>query len=300
MEKIFAKHIIMNASLKSNWFGSDYNMNIYRGCSHGCIYCDSRSDCYKDPNFNVVKIKDNALPIIRDDLDSKVKKGVIATGAMSDPYNPFEKELQLTRHALELIDAYEFGVAIATKSDLVTRDIDILKSIKTHSPVIVKITITCADDNLCSTLEPNVASSSLRFAALKQLSDAGIFCGVLMMPILPFINDNEENVKEIVLKAYQAGAKFIYPSFGMTLRAGNREYYYDKLEQLFPGTKEKYIKTYQTRYSCTSRHAKKLYQIFTTECLKYGILYDMDQITLAYKKGYTSNAIINYKNILHK
>ena len=261
-------------------------MNIYRGCSHGCIYCDSRSDCYRDANFDTVKAKENALQIIRDDLRRKVKKGVVATGAMSDPYNPFEQELRLTRNAFELINAFDFGVAIDTKGTLVTRDIDILNDIKSHSPVIVKITITASDDDLSKKIEPNAPASSERFDTIRKLSEAGIICGILMMPLLPFINDTKENVERILTKAKDAGAKFVYPSFGMTLRQGSREYYYKNLDGLFPGIKHEYISAYGNNYMCTSRNSKKLWDLFVSLCNQYGLLYDMRSITRFYKLGY--------------
>ncbi len=286
MQTIPAKQLVYSMKKGSEWFGADYNMNIYRGCSHGCIYCDSRSACYKNPDFDTIKVKENALELIRDDLRRKVKKGVVATGAMSDPYNPLERELFLTRNALELINAFRFGVAIDTKSALVERDIDILQDIKRHSPVIVKMTITTGDDVLCKKLEPNVYVSSERFIALNELSGGDIFCGVLMMPLLPFINDTEENVLGIVEKAKAAGARFVYPAFGMTLRQGNREYYYEKLDALFPGMNHKYAKAYGERYMCTSRKAKKLWGIFVERCQELELLYDMKAITRAYKSGY--------------
>ncbi len=286
LQTIPAKQLVYNMKKGSDWFGADYNMNIYRGCTHGCIYCDSRSDCYKNPDFGVIKVKEKALELIRDDLRRKVKKGVVATGAMSDPYNPLERELLLTRNALELINAFRFGVAIDTKSALVERDLDILCDIKRHSPVIVKMTVTTNDDALCKKLEPNVSVSSERFAALEALSCGGIFCGVLMMPILPFINDTEENVLGIADNAKRAGARFVYPAFGMTLRQGNREYYYEKLDALFPGMNHKYAKTYGERYMCNSRKAKQLWNVFTERCRELGLLYDMKAITRAYKSRY--------------
>jgi len=286
METIPAKTIVCRTQKPSYWFGADYNMNIYRGCSHGCVYCDSRSDCYQNIDFDTIKVKENALKIIRDELKRKVKTGVIATGAMSDPYNPFEQKLKVTRNALELINAFGFGVAIATKSSLVARDADILRDIKTHSPVIVKMTITTADDDLCKKLEPCVPASTERFAALEALASNNIYCGVLMMPILPFINDSEDNILEILNKAKAAGASFVYPAFGMTLRSGNREYYYEKISNLFPGVKEKYIKRYGDRYSCTSPKAKKLWEVFAAQCERLGMVYDMKAITNNYKMGY--------------
>jgi DNA repair photolyase len=283
MEYIEAKTIIQRVKNPGFWFGNDYNMNIYRGCCHGCIYCDSRSECYRIDDFDTVRAKANAIEIIRDDLRRKVKKGVVSTGAMSDPYNPFEKELLLTRKALTLLHAFDFGAAIATKSDLVTRDIDILSDINENNPVIVKITITSADDEITKLIEPNATSTNSRFEAINKLSKAGIFAGLLLMPVLPFILDNEENILEIVEKAYEAGARFIYPAFGMTMRANQREYYYDKLDRHFPGLREKYIKTYGNNYTCTSRKAKKLWGVFTEKCDEYGILYDMRRIISAYK-----------------
>lgn len=286
-----AKTIVSRVQKPSHWFGAEYNMNIYRGCSHGCIYCDSRSDCYNNKDFDTVKSKENALQIIRNELRRKVSTGVIATGAMSDPYNPFEHRLKLTRNALELINAYVFGVAIATKSTLVTRDVDILQDIITHSPAIVKITITTANEELCKKLEPNVSPASERFQALSVLAYNNIFCGVLMMPIFPFINDNEENILQILRCAKQSGAQFVYPAFGMTLREGNREYYYGQLDKLFPELKENYIKRYGNLYENPSPYAKKLWGIFTTECERLGLLYNMKAIIGRYKAGYAKQQL---------
>ena len=285
METIPAKTIVTKTK-STFWFGLDYNMNIYRGCSHGCIYCDSRSLCYHNTDFGTVKQKENPLEIIRNDLRRKVRTGIVGTGSMSDPYNPLEKNLLLTRHALELINAYEFGVGIATKSSLITRDIDILSDIKRFSPIILKVTITTFDDDLCKKIEPNVSSSSERFNAVKKLSEAGLFTGILLMPILPFINDTADNILNIVHKAKSCGAKFIYPAFGTTLRSGSREYFYDRLDEFFPGIKEKYIKQFNLRYNCPSKNADKLWDIFKNECDKLGILYSMKDIVNSYKMGY--------------
>lgn len=285
MEYIPAKQLITRTKDRS-WFGTRYNMNIYKGCSHGCIYCDSRSNCYQIENFSQVRAKQDALAIIKKQLSGRIGAGVIGTGSMSDPYNPFEKEMLLTREALKLIDRYHFGVAIATKSDLVTRDIDILSQINKHSPTIVKVTITSVTDELSKIVEPNVCPSSARFDALAKMADAGIFCGILMMPILPFIEDNEENIIGIVRRAADCGVQFIYPAIGMTIRDGQREYFYDKLEESFPGLKEKYEKRYGFRYTCTSSRAKKLWEIFANECKKYDILYRMQDIIKVYQSGF--------------
>lgn len=286
MEYISAKTIVTHTK-STAWFGTEYNMNIYKGCCHGCIYCDSRSECYHVDDFDRVRTKKDALAIIRDDLSRKVRTGVVATGAMSDPYNPFEKELQLTRHALELIDAYDFGVAIDTKSDLILRDIDLLQSIGEHSPVLCKLTITTCDDALCRKIEPNVAVSSRRFEVLHTLRDAGIFAGVLLMPVLPFLEDSTENVLGIVRLAQENGARFIYPAFGMTMRTNQRDWYLNQLDRLFPeqNLRKKYER-YGTRYTCTSPRAKALWGVFTAACNKAGILYQMQDIVGAYKQGY--------------
>ncbi|SBW06934.1 Radical SAM domain protein [uncultured Eubacteriales bacterium] len=287
MEYIPAKHLVIR-SKSTEWFGTDHTMNIYKGCCHGCIYCDSRSECYGVEDFDTVRAKENALTIIRDDLQRKVRSGIIGTGAMSDPYNPFEKELLLTRHALELIDAYQFGVAIATKSDLITRDIDILQSIKSHSPVICKLTVTTTDDVLAAKVEPRAPSSTRRLAAIKALSGAGLFAGVLLMPTLPFLEDSVENVISVVEAAADAGARFIYPAFGMTLRQNQREYFLSELERCFPGEglRARYERQYGAYYQCISPNAKILWAAFTKRCGELGLLYEMKHITSAYQCGY--------------
>ena len=286
-----AKNIVFKTQSPDQWYGIDYNMNIYRGCSHGCIYCDSRSDCFKNYDFNTVKAKDNALKIIRDDLRAMPQTGVVGNGAMSDPYNPLEKDLKLTRNSLELINAYNFGVSICTKSALIVRDTDVLLDIKEHSPTIIKFSISSADDELCEKLEPFVSTTSERFEAMQQLSRRGIFCGVQMVPLLPFINDSEDNILQILTMAKEAGAMFVYTYMGMTLRAGSREYYYEHLDKIFPGIKEKYIKRYGTRYNCISSKYKKLWTIFTEECVRLDLLFDMRNIISHYKYGYEKHLL---------
>ena len=292
MEYISAKTLVVK-NKSTSWFGTEYNMNIYKGCTHGCIYCDSRSRCYNIQDFSKVKIKENSLEIIRSELKRKSVTGVISTGSMSDPYNTLEEKTKLTREALKLIDYYKYGVAIATKSPLIVRDIDILKRIQSHSPVICKITITTFDDKLSKVVEPNVAPSSERFEALKKLADNGIYCGILLMPILPYINDTEENIIKIVRKANEVGVKFIYPAFGMTLRDNQRDYYFKSLDENFKGLKERYMKEYKNNYMCGSPKARQLYNIFKEECNKNNILYKMQEITNSYKK----NNIINQMSL---
>lgn len=291
MDFIPAKTIISGYSGDNKWFGNNYNMNIYKGCSHGCIYCDSRSECYHVENFDKVRAKENALTLIHRDLKSKRKTGVIGTGAMSDPYNPIEKEYELTRGALKLINSFGFGISIATKSNLVTRDIDILNKIRQHSPTLIKLTITTCDDVLCKKIEPNVAVSSQRFSALKQLAENNIFAGILLMPVLPFIEDNAENISGIIRLASENGAKFIYPAFGVTLRQNQRDWYYRKLDEIFPHLKEKYARQYGNSYECHSPSSNELWQLMKSECERLGMLYKMADIIRAYKKGYCNDQL---------
>ncbi|SDL33943.1 SPL family radical SAM protein [Romboutsia lituseburensis] len=294
MQYIKVKTIVSQAKNNDNWFGINYNMNIYQGCCHGCIYCDSRSNCYQIIDFDRVRAKENSTEIIKNELRSKRNKGVIGTGAMSDPYNPFERKLMLTRKALEEIDSNRFGVAIATKSDLVVRDIDILKRIQSHSPTLIKMTITTYDDNLCKKIEPSVCESSRRFEAIRKLSDNGIYVGVLLMPILPFINDSEENIKNIIKKAYESNAKFVFSyGLGVTLRQNQRQYYFDQLNKLFPGNNlpQRYINTYKESYINPASNNKKLWRVFKEECEKYNLLYKMEDIIKDYKTNYEKTQI---------
>lgn len=286
MKTVPAKAIVQRTNT-AGWFGCDYNMNIYKGCCHGCIYCDSRSSCYGIERFDEVCKKENALRLIEENLRSKRKKGVVATGSMSDPYNPFEKEEKLTRGALKLLDTYEFGAAVATKGDLIARDIDLFQQIRKHSPVICKITITTARDDVSRKIEPNAPLSSKRFSALRQLSENGIFCGILLMPVLPFITDSEENILRIVQLAAANGASFIYPAFGVTMRERQREWYLNCLTKYFSrelsGKFEQYA---DDRYYCPSPNAKRLSSLFRRKCERKGLLYRMDDIICAYRKGY--------------
>lgn len=286
MQYITAKTIVSGYTDKNSWFGCNYNMNIYKGCSHGCIYCDSRSECYRVENFDSVRAKADALALIDKELAGKRRSGVIGTGSMSDPYNPMEKELELTRGALQLIARYGFGVSIATKSSLVARDADVLQRIQKHAPVLVKMTLTTIDDQLAARVEPHVSRPSQRLEAIKSLSDAGIFTGVLMMPILPFIEDTDENIEGIVRAAHANGAKFVYPGFGVTLRQNQRDWYFDQLDLLFPGMKARYVKQFGHAYSCCSPRVKELKVLFKHTCDELGLLYKMTDIIAAYKAGY--------------
>lgn len=280
MEYIPAKHLL-HRNRSTEWFGTDHTMNLYRGCCHGCLYCDSRSSCYQNPDFDRVKVKADALRILRDDLARKVRPAFIAMGSMSDPYNPFEEELQLTRHALELIDAYQCGVAVATKGGLITRDLDLYQSIQSHSPVICKLTVTTTDANLAAKIEPHAPPPGRRLEALETLAGVGVFAGVLLMPVLPFVEDSAENVLSVVDSAARAGARFVYAAFGVTMRDGQREYFLNGLDRVFPGEGERYRKKYGSRYYCASPRAGELWEIFSARCRELGLLYEMRHIISA-------------------
>jgi len=287
MEYIPAKQIL-SRNRSTAWFGTDYTMNLYRGCCHGCIYCDSRSACYGIEDFGRVRAKENALALLRDELRRKVRPGIVGMGSMSDPYNPFEGELQLTRHALELIDAYDCGVAAATKSDLILRDADLYQSIQAHSPVICKVTVTTADEELASKVEPRAPSPSRRLRAVEGLARAGIFCGVLLMPVLPFLEDRPEQVLEVVDRAADAGARFVYPGFGVTMRQGQREHFLRQLDLAFPdqNLSRRYLARYGNRYQCPSPRARQLWEVFTRRCQDRGLLYQMPRIISAATRNY--------------
>lgn len=283
MEFIPAKTILQKASHSEEWFGIDYNMNLYKGCCHKCIYCDSRSSCYQVEEFDRVRAKENEIEILNKELSRKRKKGVIGIGAMSDTYNPFEKKYEITRKALKLISKYNFGVSIETKSNLITRDIDLFKEINSKANVILKFTITTADDVLSKIIEPCVCVSSERLKAMKKLSDEGLFVGTLLTPIIPFITDSEENIREVIRLSAENGAKFVFSMGGVTLRENQRDYFFKELDKFFPGLKQKYIETFGNDYFCYPLN-KNLSRVFKEECNKYGLIYKMKDIIKAYKK----------------
>jgi len=291
VEYIEAKTILSGYTDKQDWFGLNYNMNLYKGCAHGCIYCDSRSECYRIEEFDRVRAKKDALEMLEKELKTKRKKGTIGVGAMSDTYNPFEKKLEITRGALKLIDKYRYGVGLSTKSNLITRDIDLYKSIMKHSPVILMLTVTSADDMMSKVIEPNVCPSSKRFEALKKLTDSGIYAGILLMPVLPFILDTKENIAAIVEKTYQNGGKFIYPGFGVTLRQNQRTWFYYALDKHFKGIRQKYIETYGDRYGCSIPNYDQIYSVFKQKCNEYNIAYKMGDIITQYKQGYNEEQV---------
>ncbi len=278
METVQAKQLLTPLTPTDDFFYSNYNLNLYRGCSHGCIYCDSRSECYRLDRFDDVRVKENALSLLREELQHKKKPGMVSTGAMSDPYNPYEKELEVTRGALRLLRQYGFGVGFTTKSALAARDGDLLLQIQNAAPVRACFSITAADDTLSHKIEPNVSPSSQRFGALSSLAQKGIFAGVWLNPMLPFITDTEDNIRSLVRMTKENGGQFIVCHFGMTLRTGNREYFYQALDRDFPGLKDEYAKAYGLKYVVTSPRAEALYALFKEECVHHGLYYRFSDI----------------------
>ncbi len=258
---------------------SNNGMNIYRGCTHGCIYCDSRSKCYGFTHeFEDIEVKINAPQLLEKALKSKRKKCMIGTGAMCDSYLHIEENLKLTRKCLELIDQYEYGVAVQTKSTRVLRDMDLLKSINDKTKAVVQMTMTTYDETLCKILEPNVSTTKERFETLLQFKEAGIPTVVWLTPILPFINDTEENIREILEYCVEAGVKgIICFGMGVTLRDGDREYFYKALDKHFPGIKNKYIRTYGNAYDIPSPNNENLLEIFKEVCVKNGMIYQIKE-----------------------
>lgn len=286
MEWIPARQIVTRSKEDGSFYGYDYNMNIYRGCCHGCIYCDSRSECYHVDDFDRVRAKKDALEIIGRELRAKRSGGVISTGAMSDPYNPFEQEYELTRGALELIDRYQFGISVLTKSPLIARDVGLLQRIAHHSVVSAKMTITAANDALCQQLEPHVAPASVRFGAIRTLADAGLFTGIAVVPVLPFLTDSDENIRALVGMAAAAGAKYVYLESGVTLRMNQRDYFYQQLDKLFPGMTDEYILTYGNLYRCTTPRHRAVRKVLAEECRRQGLLYKLGDILAAQQTPY--------------
>ena len=255
-------------------------MNLYRGCSHGCIYCDSRSRCYHiDHAFEDIEVKENAIELLNETLRRKRKKCMIGTGSMTDPYIPLELELEHTRKALSLIDQYSFGCTLITKSSRVLRDLDLLKKIHDKTKCVVQMTLTTFDEDLCRKIEPNVSTTRERFEVLKQLRDAGIPTVVWLCPILPFINDTKENIEGILDYCIEAKVYGVLCfGMGLTLREGNREYFYQQLDLLFPHLKETYVQKYGDSYGIDSPNGPELMRLFHETCEQNGIVHDNKQI----------------------
>lgn len=254
-------------------------MNLYRGCTHGCIYCDSRSTCYHFTHpFEDIEVKQNAPGLLEQVLHSKRKKCMIGTGAMCDPYLHCEEQLQLTRKCLSVIERHGFGLTIQTKSTRLLRDVDLFCKINEKAKCVVQMTLTTYDESLCRIVEPNVSTTRERFEALEILRDLGIPTMVWMTPILPYLNDTRENIEGILNYCIRAKVKgIICFGMGLTLREGDREYYYAALDRHFPGLKERYIHRYGNAYELPSDHSAELLTLFHDTCQKHGILHDPDE-----------------------
>ncbi len=255
-------------------------MNIYRGCQHGCIYCDSRSRCYQFTHgFEDIEVKQNAPGLLDQALRSKRRRCMIGTGSMSDPYMPLEREERLMRRCLEIIDRYEFGAAVITKSDLMLRDLDLLTSINGKAKAVVQMTMTTYDEQLCRILEPGVCTTGRRFETLCELRDSGIPTIVWLSPVLPYINDTRENLEGLLRYCAEAGVRgVICFGMGLTLREGSREYYYAALDRHFPGLKARYQKEFGGEYIVNSPNSSALMRQFHDFCEKNGIMHDNEQI----------------------
>ncbi len=282
--EITSKSILNHVKQPDPWFGLKYNMNLYRGCQHQCIYCDSRSDCYRIDDFSQIQVKINALDLLEDTLPRKRILGTIGFGSMNDPYMPVEKHYRLTGQALEIINQHQFPVHILTKSDLVLRDLETLKQISRIYGA-VSFTITTADDKLAGILEPGAPSPSARFEAMGRLAKAGILTGVTMMPILPFIEDDLENIRRIIRQAGDSGASYIIPSFGISLRPGSRDFFYNKLDISFPGIKDRYIHQFGEEYQCSSPNRRELNKLFQQEINSLDITSKMPVFTPIKRTG---------------
>ncbi len=256
------------------------NMNLYRGCTHGCIYCDSRSLCYNmNHQFEDIEVKENALELLEDTLKRKRKKSMIFTGAMSDPYIPLEKDLLMTRGALEIVLKYGFGISLLTKSDLILRDLDLIKKINEKSKCVVQMTLTSSDDNLSKIIEPNVCTTSRRVEVLKILNQNKIPTIVWLGPILPYILDTEENINNLIDMMIAAKVKgVLYFGIGMTLRSGNREYYYKNLDKYFPNLKQTYINQYKDNYEVMSPNSYFLKSLLDRRLEKHNIMHNINEI----------------------
>lgn len=269
--EIHAKTLLSSNKEPDPWFGIKYNMNLYRGCQHRCVYCDSRSLCYQIKDFdNEVIVKVNAPELLRKELASKRTKGTVCTGSMNDPYGPIERKYGLAGQALYILAEYQFPVHIITKSDLVVKDLPTLRDIA-NTYAAVSFTLTTTDDDLALKLEPNAPPPSARLTAMAKLSAAGIYTGVTMMPLLPFIEDNESNIREILQRASSCGAQYVIPSFGTTMRDGSREPFYAALDLHFPGLRQHYEHYYGDRYDCNSPQHRELKAAFGELCKAYGL-----------------------------
>ena len=263
IKDVYAKTAFTQTGNPGGWFGCRYNMNPYRGCEHRCIYCDSRSQCYGVEDFDhVVEAKVNLPELLREELAKKKHKGIMGFGAMSDPWTYAERKMGLTRACLEVLCQFSWPVHLTTKSDMCLRDLDIISEIAKRSYINIVFTLTTADDALARKIEPGAPPPSERLEAMKILADAGVKTGTLMTPVLPYIEDNKENIRQVVQETAGAGGEFCIGYLGMTLRDRQRVYYYSKLDELFPGLRAKYEAAYGESYSCHVPGGAQLYDFF--------------------------------------
>jgi DNA repair photolyase len=276
IREITAKTMLAHVRQLDEEFGLRYNLNLYRGCQHRCIYCDSRSQCYGIENFDgEVLVKANAIELLARELPRKREKGVIGTGSMNDPYMPAEKDLRLTRRALELITAHGFGVHTLTKSDLALRDLDLYQAIgRVWSAV--SFTVTTPEDALAAQIEPGAPISSRRFAAMERLATAGVRTGTLLMPVLAWITESEDSLREIIRRTAESGGRYVIAYPGLTLRDRQREYFYAQLDKRFPGLRARYERRYGERYSCPPPDSQRLWAVLREACEQFGVRMGVD------------------------
>jgi len=287
VETFPAKRLLLPQRLAEDYFfASSFNLNLYRGCNHGCIYCDTRSECYRIDRFDTLRHKENCIAMLEGELRAKQRTGIVCMGAASDSYNALEEELCLTRQALELFRRYHFGGGIPTKGTLIARDARLLAEIGKAAPVWIALSITTAEAGLSALIEPGAPVSSLRFAALEALASAGVFAGVWINPMLPFVTDSEENLLSLLRMTADCGGRFAMCHFGMTLRTGSREYFYAALdrEPRFHGVKQQYADTFGFSYHCNSPDAERLYFLFRDECKRLKLLYRFEDINRAMRE----------------
>lgn len=268
---------------EAEFFRADWTLNLYRGCNHGCVYCDSRSVCYHMEDFGRVRVKRGCLAALESELRGKKRAGVVSMGAASDAYNALEGKLEVTRGALALLRRYGFGVVIPTKSELIARDADLLGEIARHGYACAVFSITTGDEALAGFLEPAAPAPERRFAAMAKLAVAGVVTGTWLNPMLPFLTDTEANVRDVLRRTADAGGRFAICHFGVTLREGDREYFYQALEAdpRFAGVKAKYVSAFGLSYICTSPEAQRLCEVFDEECDRLGLLRDFASVNQA-------------------
>ncbi len=270
-------------SMPEDFFACDYNLNLYRGCNHGCIYCDTRSVCYQIDRFDTIRVKRDCLRQLEGELRSKKRPGVIGLGAASDSYNRAEASVRATRGALELMRRYGFGVGIPTKGTLVVRDIDVLQEIGRAAPARVSFSVTTCHDELSRRIEPGAPLSSQRLRAMELLAKAGIFTGVWLNPMLPFLCDDERDMVTLLEQIADRGGRFCICHFAVTLREGDREYFYQALDSdaYFAGIKRRYIDAFGLDYICPTPDAARLWPVFKATCERLGLLYTFASLNAA-------------------